>query len=293
MKFISARALVLLLVVISLILGGLLISEYLEQSDEHPELPALRQENIKLKRETEAILSLVRIDESLLFESDWERVSRQLSEEVDGAPDVLRVPIDRRLKYIAEALDDQRNENEQIGRKDQLIRNQRIKVEELEFTLDSISTLYNTRVESLDAVVETLRATVKSKEAELKKQNKVKVISFPGAKGAVVHYMGEVVDAKANGGGIGIWTTGSVYRGEWKDNLRHGKGTFEWADGERYEGDYLEGRREGDGTYYWPSGERYEGQWLSDRRTGQGTLFDLDGNVRYEGAWKDDKPLTK
>ncbi len=293
MKFISARALVLLLLVISLILGGLLIGEYFEQSDENPELSELRQENIKLKREAKGFLELIRIDESLLFESDWERVSRQLSSELDGAPEALQRPIEQRLKYIAEALEEQRNENDQLGRKDQLIRNQRIRVEELELTLDSISSLRSSRVDSLDAIVKSLRATVKTKEDELKMQNKVKVISFPGAKGAIVHYMGEVVEGKANGGGIGIWTTGSVYRGEWKNNLRHGKGTFEWADGDRYEGDYTEGRREGEGTYYWPSGERYEGQYVNDRRNGQGTLYDLDGNIRYEGMWKDDKPLSK
>lgn len=293
MKLISARALVLLLMVISLILGGLLVSEYLQEADENPELSELRQNSKKMKQEAEVFLELIQIDESLLFESDWERVSRQLAEELEGAPEVLQRPIERRLKYIAEALDEQRNENDQLGRKDQLIRNQRIRVEELELTLDSVSAAHNARVDSLDAVVESLRASVKTKEAELKKQDKVKVISFPGAKGAIVHYMGEVVEGKANGGGIGIWTTGSVYRGEWKNNLRHGKGTFEWADGERYEGDYTEGRREGEGTYYWPSGERYEGQYVDDRRNGQGTLYDLDGNIRYEGMWKDDKPLTK
>lgn len=94
------------------------------------------------------------------------------------------------------------------------------------------------------------------------------------------------------GGGIGIWTTGSVYRGEWRNNLRHGKGSFQWKDGERYGGNYVDGKREGEGTYYWPSGERYEGQWVADQRTGQGTLFDLDGNVRYKGEWLNAVPAT-
>jgi hypothetical protein len=137
---------------------------------------------------------------------------------------------------------------------------------------------------------ETLSAELDRVRNDLRKHERVKVLSFPGQKGATVHYLGEVANGQANGGGIGIWTTGSVYRGEWKNNLRHGEGSFQWADGEKYIGAYVNGKREGMGVYLWPSGDKYDGEWKNDRRNGQGTLYDLDGRIVFSGLWVDDQP---
>lgn len=137
---------------------------------------------------------------------------------------------------------------------------------------------------------EALSAELDKLRNDLRKQERVKVISFPGQKGATVHYLGEVANGQANGGGIGIWTTGSVYRGDWRNNLRHGQGNFQWADGEKYIGAYVNGKREGMGVYLWPSGDKYDGEWKNDRRNGQGTLYDLDGRIVFSGLWVDDQP---
>jgi hypothetical protein len=145
-------------------------------------------------------------------------------------------------------------------------------------------------VDSLRQKIQALTAEIAQKNKELSRRQLVQVISFKNEAGRLIHYLGEVVNGKANGGGVGIWTTGSLYRGDWKDNKRHGKGTFEWADGMKYVGEFVDDKREGTGNYYWPSGERYEGEWKNDVRDGYGKLFDQDGNIKFEGKWKDDKP---
>lgn len=137
---------------------------------------------------------------------------------------------------------------------------------------------------------DALSAELDKVRNDVRKHERVKVISFPGQKGSTVHYLGEVTNGQANGGGIGIWTTGSVYRGEWKNSLRHGQGNFQWADGEKYIGAYVNGKREGMGVYLWPSGDKYDGEWKNDRRNGQGTLYDLDGRIVFSGLWVDDQP---
>lgn len=293
MKSITARSVILFLSVLSVVLAGLLVNSTFQEEEVPEALLELQKKQTEQALELEAYEALLQTDQALLFESDWEELRVQLEAQMNQAPEGIRSSIERRLSYINEALSEQRSEDAQLSRKDQLIRNQRSNLERLEFELDSLYKAKSNGLDSLNVLIVELKNELKAKANELMKQEKVKVISFAGVKGSTIHYMGEVENGKANGGGIGIWTTGSVYRGEWKDNLRHGKGAFEWADGERYEGDYIEGRREGDGVYYWPSGERYEGQWKNDRRTGSGILYDLDGNIRYDGMWKDDKPLSK
>ena len=169
-------------------------------------------------------------------------------------------------------------------------------IKENKKSIDSLSTAVNKLKgsnkisDSLSQKVLELTAEIARKNSELNRKQLVRVITFKNENERLIHYLGEVVNEKANGGGVGIWSTGSIYRGDWKDNKRHGKGTFEWADGMKYVGDYLDDKRTGEGKYYWPSGERYEGEWKNDKREGYGTLFDQDGNIRFEGAWKDDKP---
>lgn len=145
--------------------------------------------------------------------------------------------------------------------------------------------------DSLSKRLVALSDDLSNKNKELGRKQAVQVLSFKNDEGKQVHYLGDVSNGKANGGGIGIWNTGSIYRGDWRNNQRHGKGAFEWSDGMKYDGDFVNDIREGEGTYYWPSGERYVGEWKKGKREGFGTLYDKDSNIRFEGAWKDDKPL--
>ncbi|RFC55683.1 hypothetical protein [Brumimicrobium aurantiacum] len=151
---------------------------------------------------------------------------------------------------------------------------------------------YNTLNAQKSRVAE-LQQELKEKNRELRKKEGVQTISFKSENGDVIHYLGKVDDEKANGGGIGIWNTGSLYKGDWKDNKRHGKGEFTWSDGHQYVGDFVNDKREGNGTYYWPSGEKYEGEWSNGKRNGKGILYDKDGNIQYDGMWKKDKIVNE
>lgn len=163
-------------------------------------------------------------------------------------------------------------------------------ISSLELSIDSIKRVYSNKIDSLRSKTQQLTAELSSKPKELPTKSNLKVISFKNDNGNLIHYLGEVSNEKANGGGIGIWTSGSIYKGAWKNNKRHGKGTFEWADGVKYVGDYFEDKREGEGIYYWTNGERYDGEWKSDKRNGYGIWYDSDGNIKFEGGWENDKP---
>lgn len=236
--------------------------------------------------------SLLNADEWILQQGDLENSKSLFDKLMEQASPELKQRLEIRLNYIQELISLDQQGSEILSRKDQLIRSQRQRLQLLEAETDSLAELHSEKMSTVQKRLQAVENDKQALEKELSRKEKVKVISFAGLKGTTVHYLGEVVDGKADGGGIGIWTTGSVYRGEWRNNLRHGKGSFQWKNGERYEGNYVDGKREGEGTYYWPSGERYEGQWVADQRTGQGTLFDLDGNVRYKGEWLNDVPAN-
>ena len=113
------------------------------------------------------------------------------------------------------------------------------------------------------------------------------------------------------------------YDGDWCYGLRHGKGKMQWAHGNEYEGDWLDDTMHGNGVlilkhregfmyegefknnqyngfgkytflkdyfheggnaYWW---ENYEGYWLNGKQHGEGKLFDGDGNLYFEGSFKD------
>lgn len=155
--------------------------------------------------------------------------------------------------------------------------------------LDSLAQIHEEEKAALSEKYDAAKEKIAEKDRQLDKKDNVQVISFRNNKGNLIHYLGEVSNGKAEGGGVGIFDTGGIYRGEWKDNQRHGEGTYEWKDGHKYEGEFVNGTREGQGTYYWSSGEKYEGEWKNGKRNGQGTLYDRDNNIQYEGKWVDDK----
>ncbi len=157
------------------------------------------------------------------------------------------------------------------------------------------NTVPNSKIDQLDSLNFVLSKT-KMQLAKMKRQLYQKsfgeYLAFTNSKASQVHYVGQVVNGKANGYGVAILNTGGRYVGQWKNNERHGQGTFYWKDGEYYEGNYERDRRNGQGTYFWPNGEKYIGQWKDDRRSGKGAFFGKDGKLMTKGVWKDDKMIT-
>lgn len=166
-------------------------------------------------------------------------------------------------------------------------------IDSLDLVVEQIKSNSLRETKSYKKIVSDLKKDLKKKESELTEERSVQTISFKNDNGDVIHYLGKIDDEMANGGGIGIWNTGSLYKGDWKDNQRHGKGEFTWSDGHKYKGEFEKDVRQGNGIYYWPSGEKYEGQWSDGKRNGQGTLYDKDGNIQYQGEWKNDKIVNK
>ena len=173
------------------------------------------------------------------------------------------------------------------------IRNINKSIVQLKNKNDSLNNVVDRKFRQLNNKNDSLKNLLQKKQKKLDRKESIQVITFKSSKGDEVHYLGEVEHGKANGGGVGIWRTGSIYRGQWKNNQRQGEGVFEWADGQKYKGDFKNDLITGKGTYYWPSGERYEGEFRDGRREGQGTLYDPDGNVIFEGKWEDDEPVVE
>ena len=155
--------------------------------------------------------------------------------------------------------------------------------------MDSLNTEHKNEQNQLALQIKEQETELTQRLNEIHRKEKIQVISFKSQKGKLIHYLGEVKDGKANGGGVGIWSTGSMYKGEWKENLRNGQGKYQWADDDVYEGTYVNDIREGEGVYHWASGEHYDGEWSGDKRNGFGKLFDKDNNLTYEGQWRNDK----
>jgi hypothetical protein len=122
-----------------------------------------------------------------------------------------------------------------------------------------------------------------------KLRNTEPFLNLISSKGKQFEYLGDIENQKANGYGIGIYESGSIYKGYWKDNQRHGKGIFTWKDGERYDGHYAADLRHGEGTYIWKNGEKYTGEWKEDQRHGKGTIFKKNGKIKNSGVWEADK----
>lgn len=246
----------------------------------------------QLKEQHEILMVLTETDGQVILKGEYAEALDFYQSLRNRIDDSLRISIDARISEMKDILQNRSNDNGPDP-KEMMLNRYRKNIKELEFQTDSLQMAMQVQKTSLSQEIENLNSDLARKERALEKKERIEVISFPSINDAKVQYLGEVENGKANGGGVGIWSTGSVYRGDWKNNRRHGQGTFEWADGEVYEGTFVEGRREGQGKYYWPSGERYEGEWVNNRRNGHGKLFDMDGNIRYEGEWKEDKPVEK
>ncbi len=126
-------------------------------------------------------------------------------------------------------------------------------------------------------------------QSELRRRSFGQYLNFESSKGNQMHYVGQVKQGKANGEGIAILDTGSLYEGQWKDNMRHGQGKFFWSDGQYYVGNYENDKRSGEGTYFWSNGDKYVGEWENDKRNGYGKFYNKAKELIASGIWKEDE----
>lgn len=267
--------------------------DYFSKEETHidDELKSLIQSK-ELEAEIQFLNDLRKLDNQLLFEDNYKATLQDLEillQELGNQNQQLSGEVKNRIQYVKNLIEDQKeNELSRISLRNQLVRQDKI-IDSLNTSKDSIllnikqSELFNQRK------IDSLTGLLKKKSELLNLKETVKVISFKNTNGNTIRYLGETQQDQANGNGVGIWNTGSIYRGEWKENKRHGVGVFEWADGQKYEGDFIAGERTGKGTYYWPSGEKYVGDFKNNKRHGNGVFYDPDGNMKFDGSWKNDK----
>ena len=245
----------------------------------------------ELQEENEAINQLVEIDMFWLSTKNANATLNKFAEFKDNDKlkhkEWLVERMERLEDIIASSKDD---ELTKVNLRSEL-RDTRKNLDSLNFISDSLQFSSQQIKLKFEKTKDSLVNLIAEKSLELRRNETVKVISFRNDNKNLVHVLGEVENEMANGNGIGIWNTGSIYRGNWVNNKRHGKGEFVWDDGAKYVGDFVMGERSGEGVFYYSSGEKYEGSFKKGLRDGYGVLYDRDGNVSYKGNWKNDKPV--
>lgn len=170
-------------------------------------------------------------------------------------------------------------------------------VEKLKFLEELSKNLESEKIQTQlekDSIVQTLKKNKDLMELlQNEKLDMMDILEIESKTSGKIYYLGAKKDGKAEGFGVGLWTSGGFYKGEWKNNQRHGKGYYKWKEGETYQGDFVEGKRTGYGKYVWKDGEYYEGYWLDNTRHGQGTMYYANGKVKYQGNWQKDKFIQK
>jgi uncharacterized coiled-coil protein SlyX len=252
----------------------------------------VQKEKMRNQAIQETFLKLLAADEALLSGIDPETIRETLLEleTTDSLALFDKLMIERRISYLDSWMEAQAQGDSSIGHLSVVLQRTTHErdtlIKRLNLLVGNLTDVENTWQTNRAA----LEQQIAEKDRQLTRKEKIRVITFNSITGKKIHYLGEVEDGKANGNGIGIWANGSLYRGGWRNNMRHGEGEFEWPDGDKYAGEFANGQIEGEGTYYWKSGERYEGTFTNNRRNGSGILFDQDGNIKFKGQWKDDKP---
>lgn len=254
------------------------------------EILEIKQGLKDINQNNQTLLAILAADDLLISRTNPQKALEQYQAIYDDAEGQLQNSISSRIKYTQEIINSEEDDEiTKINLRSQLA-NQQDEIDSITRYVDSLKRSELVQNTLRTKQIDSLQQKLAQQEKELARKEAKQVISFTNENGNLIHYLGEVKNGKANGGGIGIWNTGSIYKGEWKDNMRHGKGEFKWADGQVYEGEFKNDMRSGKGTYYWPSGEKYVGEFANNRMNGKGTLFDPDGNKEYEGEWKNDKP---
>lgn len=254
------------------------------------EILEIKQGLKDINQNNQTLLAILAADDLLISRTNPQKALEQYQAIYDDAEGQLQNSISSRIKYTQEIINSEEDDEiTKINLRSQLA-NQQDEIDSITRYVDSLKRSELVQNTLRTKQIDSLQQKLAQQEKELARKEAKQVISFTNENGNLIHYLGEVKSGKANGGGIGIWNTGSIYKGEWKDNMRHGKGEFKWADGQVYEGEFKNDIRSGKGTYYWPSGEKYVGEFANNRMNGKGTLFDPDGNKEYEGEWENDKP---
>lgn len=104
-------------------------------------------------------------------------------------------------------------------------------------------------------------------------------------------YVGDFRDDFMDGFGTYYFSNGNVYEGEFVKDFFNGKGKMTYANGDVYEGDFVNDRMEGKGTLVSASGNKYVGDFIGDMMEGTGTLYNKEGEVLFEGKWKENNPV--
>ncbi|MHB1277701.1 MAG: protein kinase domain-containing protein [Bacteroidia bacterium] len=112
-------------------------------------------------------------------------------------------------------------------------------------------------------------------------------------------YEGNWENGVRTGSGTYYFSDGTVYVGGWKNDSFSGRGKMTWEDGDKYDGSYSNGKRNGLGTYTTGGGDinncpdcrKYQGYWKDNNKHGMGKCFDRNGNLLYDGEFRDGKPV--
>ena len=146
---------------------------------------------------------------------------------------------------------------------------------------------------------------------------------LPNGHGLLILNNGQIIDAVWNGvkipKSIRISDQNIIYDGEWNSilSLPNGKGklvfldssgifnsalegnfnnnyipddpyTYFFSDSSKYTGEWKGNMLHGYGTYEWPDGTKYIGEFKDNLFHGKGKQIDTDGNIQFDGLWKND-----
>lgn len=186
--------------------------------------------------------------------------------------------------------------NEIITSKNQKINSSLSRVNELMNNYHALEHLYekkrkySVKLENSNNLINKLNDSLLTQIDSLRLRNIENLTLIELTKsGNTVYYIGSKLKGIPSGYGVGMWSTGGIYKGEWQNGLREGKGIYVWKDGEMYEGDWKEGMRTGQGKYTWKDKHTYVGGWLENKRHGFGSIYYPNGKLEYEGQWENDK----
>jgi hypothetical protein len=271
-------------------LGILFVNLKMNKTTASNEVELMQIQLDSINQNNQTLLDILAADDLLISQTNSKKALEQYQAIFKTANEQLQSSVVKRIEYAKQVVASEKDDEiTKINLRSQLANQQKL-IDSLSEFSEDIAKSKEEKTALQASQLEDLEQKVAKLKNELARKDSKQVISFTNQNGNLIHYLGEVKDGKANGGGIGIWNTGSIYKGEWKNNMRHGNGEFKWADGQVYVGEFEKDIRSGEGSYSWPSGEKYVGEFENNRMNGQGILYDPDGNKKYEGKWKNDKP---
>ncbi len=102
-------------------------------------------------------------------------------------------------------------------------------------------------------------------------------------------YVGDFKKDEYHGKGKLISLPGE-YEGEFYKGLKHGKGKYKSIVGWIFEGDFKFDEKYY-GTFKFKDNSKYIGQYVDDKRNGQGKYYDKNGQLKFEGRFRNSKPI--